>query len=266
MRPSLFVTVLATMLVVAGPASAAEDEPSIIPWNEAEKHVGETLTVEGYVLGKHCSPTSCLLAFDPSFNQFTAVIQAKDFKTFSPDTLDAKFVGRKVRVKGKIQMLEKKPEIIVSSPDDLQVVVTAREKAEQRAASQDEVVDRMADILERLETLIARVEATQARLEDVANALADQSEQLAELQAAANAPPPPEPEPSYGEPQPRPAYEALRTIKRGMTSEQVERLVGSPLMSESNANGSFVWYYGYGRSVTFDRRNRAVALVGFPTS
>jgi len=218
------------------------------------------------VLGKHCSPTSCLLAFDPNFNQFTAVIQAKDFKTFSPDSLDGKFVGRKVRVKGKIQMLEKKPEIIVSNPDDLQVVTTAKEKADQRAASQDEVVDRMTEILERLDNLVARVEATQARLEDVANALADQGDQLAALQAAANTPPPAEPEPSYGDPQPRPAYEALRTVKRGMTSDDVARLVGAPLMSESNANGSFVWYYGYGRSVTFDRRNRAISLAGFPSS
>jgi hypothetical protein len=264
MRRSPIAIVLATMLVVAG-AVRAEDEVPLVPWNEADKHVGESVIVEGYVLGKHCSPTSCLLAFDPSFNRFTAVIQAKDFKTFSPDALDAKFVGRKVRVKGKIQMLEKKPEIVVAGPDDLQVVTTAKERADQRAAAQDEVVDRMTDILERLETLVARVEATQARLEDVATALADQSELLAELQAAANAPPPDEPPMSYGDPQPRPAYEALRTIKRGMTSAQVARLVGAPLEAEQNVNGSYIWYYGYGRSVTFDGRDRAIALSGFPS-
>jgi outer membrane protein assembly factor BamE (lipoprotein component of BamABCDE complex) len=70
--------------------------------------------------------------------------------------------------------------------------------------------------------------------------------------------------PSYGEPQPRPAYEALRTVKRGMTSDEVARLVGTPSAMESNSTGGYVWDYGYGRTITFDRRNRAVGLSGFP--
>jgi outer membrane protein assembly factor BamE (lipoprotein component of BamABCDE complex) len=56
----------------------------------------------------------------------------------------------------------------------------------------------------------------------------------------------------------------LRSIKRGMTSDEVARLVGAPLSSEGNGSGSFVWDYGYGRTITFDRRNRATSLVGFP--
>src|SRR5262249_26838231 len=106
---------------------------------------------------------------------------------------------------------------------------------------------------------------TQARLGQIGEALAQQSAQIAALQAAANAPPPPEPPPpSYGVPQQRPAYEALRTVKRGMTATEVARLVGEPLSSEGTGAGGYVWDYGYGRSVTFDRRNRATALVGFP--
>ena len=60
-------------LVVALPALAA-DEP--ISWEEADKHVGEEATVDGRVVDVHCSQLSCLLAFEPSFNRFTAVVQA----------------------------------------------------------------------------------------------------------------------------------------------------------------------------------------------
>ena len=33
---------------------------------------------------------------------------------------------------------------------------------------------------------------------------------------------------------------------------------------ESSGGGWTTWYYGYGRSVSFDRRGRAQSLVGFP--
>ena len=108
------------------------------------------------------------------------------------------------------------------------------------------------------------MDATHTRLDQMTDALARQSAQLAAIEATVNAPPPVEAEPSYGRPQPRPACEALRSIKRGMTSDEVARLVGAPLSSEGNGSGSFVWDYGYGRTITFDRRNRATSLVGFP--
>ena len=62
------------------------------------------------------------------------------------------------------------------------------------------------------------------------------------------------PQPSYGEPQARPAYEALRTLKRGMTADEVARLVGNPVSSETLPGGNIVWDYGYGRTITFDTR------------
>ena len=254
-----------TAIIVAGLiASTALAADTPIPWNEAESHVGERVTVEGRVLGIHCSPTSCLLAFDPTFNRFTAVVQAKDFKTLPPEKLDAGYVGRQVRVQGTIQLLDRKPEIVVERAEDLQLVVTAEDRTRTREAAQADVTDRLDEILDRLDDLAARLDATQTRIEQVAVALQQQSEQLAAIEAAANAQPPAEAPPSYGYAQPRPGWEALRTVKRGMTSDEVARLVGAPITSESNASGGFIWDYGYGRTITFDRRNRATALVGFP--
>src|SRR5690349_6183129 len=111
MRPRFALTTM--MAFALASVAVAADGPAPVPWNEAEHHVGEHVTVEGRVLGIHCSPTSCLLAFDPTFNRFTAVVQAKDFKTLAPEALDANYVGRQVRVQGTIQLLDRKPEIVV---------------------------------------------------------------------------------------------------------------------------------------------------------
>ena len=114
MRRLAFAIVLGAVLVSVRAVIGADEKA--IPLDQAEEHIGKTTVVEGRVLGIHCSPTSCLLAFDPTFNRFTAVVQAKDFKALPPETLNATYVGRLVRVKGKIQVLEKKPEITGTSP------------------------------------------------------------------------------------------------------------------------------------------------------
>jgi hypothetical protein len=254
---------LASALVLAAALgctlAVADDE--VVPWDQAEQHVGQATVVEGRVMGAHCSPTSCLLAFDPTFNRFTAVVQAKSFSALPPNSLDAKYVGRKVRVHGTVQLLDRKPEIVVERPSDLEVVVTQEERAQQKADAQGEVLDRLDTIVDRLDQLTDRLESMQARLEQLALGLDQRADQLAALEAAAQQPPP---EPPSGGPPPRPGYEKLRTIKRGMTPAEVSRLAGDPAAVESSGNGTTIWYYDYGRSITFDERGRATSLVGFP--
>ena len=251
-------------LALSGAALGVET----IPWEAAEKHVGEDAVVEGRVVGIHCSPTSCLLAFDSSFNRFTAVVQAGSFKTFPPETLDKTFVGRVVRVRGTIKLLDSKPEVIVDEPDDLELVVTDADRAEEAeaaGAASAELVDRVEDALERLEALATRLDTVQSRLEQLAQTLDDRATQLANLEQTLTAPEPVAPGPSYGEPQPRSPSEALRHVRRGMSSDEVARLIGQPLQIEAGSGGAVTWYYGYGRSIMFDRRGRATSLVGLPS-
>jgi len=85
-------TVLA--LAVALPALAAAE--TTVAWDEADKHVGEEATVEGVVVDVHCSPLSCLLAFEPSFNRFTAVVQAHSFDVLPPADLERRYKGKRV--------------------------------------------------------------------------------------------------------------------------------------------------------------------------
>jgi hypothetical protein len=251
------------LMIVLGLARLAAADDEVVPWDEAEKHVGQSVIVEGRVMGIHCSPTSCLLAFDPSFNRFTAVVQAARFGVFPPDRLDSLYTGRKVRVHGTVQTIDKKPEIILDAPGDISVVTTKadrEQKTAETAQAQVETLERLEDVLSSVQELTERLADTQMRMD----ALLAQMEQRQAALASLPAPQSPPPPPSYGTPQPRPAYESLRTVKQGMSPADVARLIGEPQAVEEGSGGWVTWYYGYGRSISFDPRGRARSLVGFP--
>ena len=257
------VLLAALFFVVALPAFAEDT----ISWDEADKHVGEEATVEGRVVDVHCSPLSCLLAFEPSFNRFTAVVQAERFDAMPPDQIEQRFKGKNVRVHGTIQERDGKPEIVITGPEAIAIGGGGRRRddrardANAAAAAQVDVLERLADVLTRIEDLAGRMADVQDRMDAL---LARMEDREAALANASPAPAPPPATPSYGEAQPRPGFEALRTVKRGMSRADVERLVGEPQYVESGSHGWVTWYYGYGRSVSFNPRGRVEALVGFP--
>jgi hypothetical protein len=258
---------VALAAALALPARAAD---TIVQWDTAEQHVGEQVVVEGRVMGVHCSRLSCLLAFDPTFNRFTAVIQAKDFDRFQTDDLDARYSGKRVRVRGTIVTRDRKPEIVLSDPADLKLAETKEERTQRKAEAaeaQDQALERLVTLLERIEALTERLVETQERLaatqERMETAVA-QLEASSQALAAAATPPPPPLDFGSGDEQPRPGYEAMRSVKRGMSLTEVRRLIGEPLGVIPGGNGWTTWLYDYGRSVSFDRRGRAQSLVGFP--
>src|SRR5262249_44061737 len=202
---------LALVLALALPARAADKvapparpAETTVPWDQTEDHVGETVVVEGRVLGVHCSQLSCLLAFDPTFNRFTAVVQAEHFDRFPPDQLDALYSGRKVQVRGTIVTRDRKPEILLSDPADLKLAESKEDKKKQAA----DAADAQAQLLDRLDAAVASVEQLTERLaatQDRVDQLIAQLELTGQaiVAAATPAPPPPPPAPpTYGEPQP----------------------------------------------------------------
>jgi len=253
--------VLASLVSVTAPPAE-----TIISWEEAEKHVGEEVVVEGRILGVRCSQLACLLGFDPTLNRFTAVVQAQSFKDLPPEKLERTYSGKQVRVRGKVIENERKPEIVVHSPSDIILTVGERrrerdEKESRRAQAEAESLERLATVVDRLADVTEHLAAAQERMETAVTQLEQREAAIAAAQVSQAAPPPPA---SYGEPQPRPAYESLRTVKRGMTQAEVRRLVGDPIYVESSGGGWTTWAYGYGRTISFDARGRATALVGFP--
>jgi hypothetical protein len=258
--------VVALVLALTPLARAAD---TVVPWDAAGQYVGQEVTVEGRVVGVHCSQLSCLLAFDPSFNRFTIVVQAKDFGRFPPDTLDERYTGRRVRVKGTVVDRDSKPEIVVENPANLKVAETKEERLARvnaRIEQQELALDRFEQMLTRVETLIERLAETQIRMEAAVAALESQEQAL--MAAAANPTVievPVQPAGPMG-PAQRPGWEVMRSVKRGMSAGEVRRLIGEPINVIPGGNGWSTWLYEDGSSVAFDGRGRAQSLVGFPGS
>lgn len=98
------------------------DEPDeIISTKDAGNYIGKTVTVEGYIADVVTRPKVNYLNFDSKFpkNTFTAVIFPKDAENFENLNI---FRNKNVRVKGKIEMYRGKPQIIVSSPEQINIV------------------------------------------------------------------------------------------------------------------------------------------------
>ena len=242
----------------AQPTDTIPAEP-LVPWDETKQHVGEEVTVEGRILGVHCSPISCVLAFDPSFSRFRVVIQARRFTAFPPERISERYSGKRVHVHGRITQSGGHPEISVDSPDDLTVMVADLRREQQQHAddaqrANAQLLDRVAASLDRLEALSQQILETQQRLETVLAAL---EQRTAALESVA---PPPPVEPALPM---RHGYERERSIKRGMSRTDVARLMGDPQSVDPGAGGWSTWYWDGGQSVTFDAYGRVQSLTGF---
>jgi hypothetical protein len=249
----------ATTTTAPAPSDGEAADGTLVPWEQAHQYMGQDVTVTGRVVAIHCSPLNCLLAFEPTFNRFTAVVPVNRFDVFPPDQLKSTFQGKQVRVTGRVIDSGNKPEIVVRSADGLRISrgERRRERDQQRQddlATQAEVLDRLDDALARVETLTERLLQSEARLEEMLASLDHRMNALAAAQAQPSAP-------SGGDPR---SWEVLRTIKRGMSSHEVVRLIGEPEHVEQSG-GWEIWYYPGGRSISFDRRGRAQSVAGFPS-
>ena len=98
-----------------GPATTTA---SAITWDLASKHVGETLTVTGPVMGTHTTTGGKSLVLNigkdfPDPTRFTIMIKTDDKNPASADT----YTGKNVTVTGKIELYKKVPEVKVNPAD-----------------------------------------------------------------------------------------------------------------------------------------------------
>lgn len=238
------------------PAQTEPAGPPVIPWTQAQQHIGEEVTVEGRIVATHASPLSTLLGFKKGFGGLAGVIRPADRDAFPPQP-EEYYRGKQVRLTGRIVENGKKMRMVLTSPRQIKLAETPSLPADTGGA--EEAAELSLEVLQRL-----------TRIEESLNNLADR---LDLLLAALSEPPEPEgpatarllpgriaePPP----PPPRPAYESLRSIKRGMTATQVARLAGEPAYVDGATEGGETWYYGAGRTITFNRRGRVESYVGF---
>jgi hypothetical protein len=224
---------------------------------EVKDHVGEEVTVEGRIVATHASPLSTILSFRADFNGFAAVIRPTDGGAF-PEKPEEYYRGRWVRLTGRIVEQGKKLRMVLTSPRQISIVEPPSGAAEQRPLGDSEAIT--LEVLRRLTGIEASLQQLADRLELVLIALSEQQQAQA-----------PQPEASVVVPgrmpavpaPPRAGYETLRSIKRGMSATDVERLAGTPIFVDTNTEGGETWYYGAGRSITFNARGRVESLTGF---
>ena len=122
----LVVGVFGLSLAVADPQTQPTSHPATGPttsvanitWDQASKHVGETVTVNGPVAGTHVSTAGTALILNvgkdyPDPSRFSVMINTDATHPASADT----YSGKNITVTGKIELYRKVPEIKAGPAD-----------------------------------------------------------------------------------------------------------------------------------------------------
>jgi hypothetical protein len=106
----------------AGPPPAARP-PGVVPWEEAHRHAGEEIVVEGTIVRTHRAEKVLYLNFHPNWKRYLSlVVFAEDIPRFPEDPARA-LQGKRIRVRGEVRIRKDRPEMIVRSPEDITIVV-----------------------------------------------------------------------------------------------------------------------------------------------
>jgi endonuclease YncB( thermonuclease family) len=94
----------------------------VVPWEEAHRHAGEEIVVEGTVVRTYRTATMLYLNFHTNWKRYlTVVIHDKDLQRFPKDP-EAAFRGKKIRARGEVRLYKDRPEMVIRDPGDITVV------------------------------------------------------------------------------------------------------------------------------------------------
>ncbi|UCD05705.1 MAG: thermonuclease family protein [candidate division WOR-3 bacterium] len=97
-------------------------ELDVIQWQEADQYYNQNKIVEGKIVASNNTGKVCFLNFHKDWRRyFTAVIFASDFDKF-PEHPEDYYLNRVVRVRGLVKEYRGKPEIILKSPNQIEIV------------------------------------------------------------------------------------------------------------------------------------------------
>jgi len=95
---------------------------TVIPWEEAHRHQGEEIVVEGTIVRTHRAEKRLYLNFHANWKRYlTIVIFVKDLPLFPADPGEA-YRGKKVRVRGEVTLYKDRPEMVVRDPGNIKIV------------------------------------------------------------------------------------------------------------------------------------------------
>jgi hypothetical protein len=95
---------------------------AVVPWEEAHRHLGEEIVVEGTIVRTHRAEKVLYLNFHPNWKRYlTLVIHVTDLPRF-PGNPETAYKGKKVRVRGEVKLYKDRPEMVVRDPSGITVV------------------------------------------------------------------------------------------------------------------------------------------------
>lgn len=93
-----------------------------ISWEEAGNYYGQKVWVRGRVVVTSNTGRVCFLNFHRNWRRyFTVVIFASSFDRF-PEPPEKYYLGREIRVLGVVKEYQGKPEIVVESPEQIEIL------------------------------------------------------------------------------------------------------------------------------------------------
>jgi DNA/RNA endonuclease YhcR with UshA esterase domain len=97
-------------------------EKNIISWQDADKYTGRYVETEGEIISSYNNGKICFLNFHKDYKKYlTLVIFASDFKKF-PDKPEKYYLGKKIKVEGRVKEYQGRPEIILKTPDQIKIL------------------------------------------------------------------------------------------------------------------------------------------------
>ena len=104
------------------PLPARPLSSGVVPWEEAHRHIGREVVVEGTLVRTHRAKKILYLNFHSNWKKYlTVVILGRDLARFPKDA-ERFFRGKTVRVRGEVTLYKGRPEIVVRSPEAITVL------------------------------------------------------------------------------------------------------------------------------------------------
>lgn len=107
---------------VSSPPASSPLPQGVVSWEEAHRHVGREITVEGTLVRIYRGKKALFMNFHPNWKKYiTVVVLGRDIRRLPSDP-EAFYKGKTVRVVGKVTIYNGRPEILIRSPDAITIM------------------------------------------------------------------------------------------------------------------------------------------------
>ena len=120
--PALLLLTLLAGLAYAEPAIHPDEGLKHLAWQDARKAAGEVAYISGKIIDVNSSGRVNFLNFDTKRPaDFVVVVFRENLENF-PQPLDEMYNGKIIRVRGMVSLYRDRPEISVTSPDQIEIL------------------------------------------------------------------------------------------------------------------------------------------------